>query len=323
MQFVTKRPEFERRTRIEGTLGSFETSRLTLDTTGPLGEGDKFAYRLVATGLDSNQPFHGDNDDRSFDERLIVNPQLTWLTPGGGELRASYEYSQHDNAIDPGIKRLADGSFTFNTEPFLGPDSKFERENHIGMLEFTQPLGDAWELNVAGAIGRTDFDGLWDASFGDPDAGNMLSRSTRRFKEDFESEELRAELKGDFNTGEWMEHQLTVGVSYLTAKNVQDNSQIRIPGVIDALNPVFGSAPDTGPISFAFSTELEEKAIYVQDFISIGEKLKVFGGLRFTDAESILLFSGGGNDGSDEALDYTIGAIYNHNNLLNPFISYS
>jgi len=308
VQFVPKKPEFERRTRIEGTLGSFETSRFMLDTTGPLTDGGDLAYRLIVAGQDSNQVFHGGNDDRSFDKRFIVNPQVTWLTPGGGTLRASYEYSQHDNVLDPGILRLTDGSFTFNTDPFLGSDSFQDRENHIATLEFTQPFGEDWEVSLAGAIGRTDFDAFWDFSTSAPDANDQFSRFTRRVNEEFDSKEFRAEIKGDFHTGDWIRHQLTLGASHLSAENIRNNSPFVFSSGIDGRNPVFGPAPATGPVSFGFGTTIDEKALYLQDFVSLGNKITVFGGLRYTDAEVANLLVNGERNGEDEALDYTLAA---------------
>jgi len=323
VQFVTKKPEFEQRTSIEGTIGSFDTSRITLDATGPFVEGGDLAYRLIATGLNSNLSAHGDSDDISSDDRFIINPQLAWRTPGGGLLRASYEYSQRDSVLDPGIKRLADGSFTFNTQPFLGSDTLVEFENHIGMVEFTQPLGENWEVSLAGAIGRSDIDSFWDYAAGDPNGANQVGRFTSRVAEEYASEEIRAELNGAFNTGEQIRHQFTIGASYLHAENDWNQQGTFLADAIDATNPQFGAAPDpSAGFDFPLVTGLEEKAVYIQDFISVGEKLTVFGGLRYTDAENTFE-TAGGTTGADESLDYTIGAIYNQNHWLNPFVSYS
>ncbi|MCG8446283.1 MAG: TonB-dependent receptor plug domain-containing protein, partial [Hyphomicrobiales bacterium] len=216
VRFVTKKPQFETNYRFEGTLGSFETARGTIDVTGPLGEGNHAAYRLIATGLTSNQSFHGDNDDISFDDRLIINPQLTWRTPGGGELNLSYEYSMHESTFDPGIKRLADGSFTFNTEPFLGPGNSLDRENHIGVVEFTQPIGEKWEILIGSKFGHSSVDNFTDASFGLPDTDNKLNRFTGLSDERVDQEEFRTQLSGQFNTGSLLQHQVSVGAYYFS-----------------------------------------------------------------------------------------------------------
>ena len=326
VRFVTKKPQFETNYRFEGTLGSFETARGTIDFTGPLGESGHAAYRLIATGLTSNQSFHGDNDDISFDDRLIINPQLTWRTPGGGELNLSYEYSKHESTFDPGIKRLADGSFTFNSEPFLSPDNSIDRENHIGVAEFTQPIGDKWEILVGGSIGRTDGDLFTDASFGSPDGNDKLGRSTQSNAEDFEQEGVRAQLSGQFNTGSLLRHQVTLGGSYFSSKNIIFRRSVFQSGVIDARNPVFGPAQSFDSAGILnIDTRLKEHAFYLQDYISVGDRLKLFGGVRYTDAKGELIIPeiSRFNTGEQDSIDYSVGAIYNQNHWFNPFVSYS
>ena len=322
VRYVTRKPQFERLHRFEATLGSFETMRGTIDLSGPLGDDSKVAYRLIATGLNSNQSFHGDNDDISFDDRRIINPQLIWLTPGGGELYLNYEYSRHESTFDPGIKRLTDGSFTFNSRPFLGPDNFLERENHIGVAEFTQSLGANWQILVGGKIGRSNVDNFTDASFGLPNADNRLNRFTGRSDERMDHEEIRAQLSGQFNTGSLLQHQVTVGVYYLSEKNSTDRASVFQRGVVNALNPVFDPVP-LGKSSFYASNSLEEQAVYIQDYLSVGKKLKVFGGLRYTDAEADVTLSSGRRPGSDTEINYTVGAIYNLQPVFNPFFSYA
>jgi len=325
VRFVTKKPKFEATHRIEGAAGSFDTFRGLIDSSGPLNGDKTLAYRVIVVAQDAHLTQHGRNDDNAFDERLIFNPQLTWLTPGGGELGLSYEYSQHDSPFTPGITRLNDGSFTFNTRPFIGPDAFDEREHHIGKATFTQPISEAWSVHLAAGTGRTDVDALTDTITGPPNAANqpLTGRFTRRFTDDADFHDLRAELRGRFYTGENIQHDLSVGVSHFDADGVRDRADVRQPNAIDITNPVFGPAPATGSRAFFVKTALTESAVYLRDYVSIGDHLKVFGGLRFVDAKSEFTFMTSPSFGTETALDYTIGRIYNVNHWLNPFVSYS
>ena len=96
VNFITKKPQFESRYRVEGAVGSFDFARATFDATGPLNEDKTLAYRLIVTGHTQNQVNTGISSDRNIDERAIVKPMLTWLTPTGGELQLSYEYGHQD-----------------------------------------------------------------------------------------------------------------------------------------------------------------------------------------------------------------------------------
>jgi len=323
VRYVTKKPQFEATHRVEATVGSYDTLRGTLDSTGPLNEDQTLAYRLIVSGLDANLTNHGRNDDIAYDRRLIVNPQLTWRTPGGGELRLGYELSRHDSPIDPGINRLNDGSYTYNTAAFLGPDSFLERKHHIGKATFTHPVNENWSVHLAGSVGHTDSDFLADASFGAPSAANRLDRETIRGAEESNWHDMRAELRGNFHTGEAIRHDLTLGVSHFNGDTVIDLVTLFQAAVIDARNPVYGPAPATGPLAFVFAGELSESAVYLQDYVSLGDHVRVFGGLRYVDAENVAKSKPFTSTGRATALDYTLGAIYNATNWLNPFVSYA
>jgi len=325
VNYVSKRPEFEQRTRLEASLGSFDLARTSIDTTGPLNSAGTLAYRVIATYHDANQTVHGSNDDSSQDQRWLIKPAITWLLPTGGEFYASYEFSQRDTNDDPGIKRLADGSFTFDSDPFFGPENRREDDNHVAVVEFTQPLGEDWEFAFDGAYNHTDIVYRWDATYGAPDGSNLLGRSFG-FRPDVDQDqyELNAEFNGDFQTGAMIKHNLSFGINYFESDlDIPEQFSGFISGAIDATNPVFGPTPALPATASSLSSTGEELGIYLQDFVTIGERFNVFGGLRFTDAEQTFAFNGNPTVGSDEALNYSVGVIYNHSSLLNPFASYS
>jgi len=326
VRYVSKRPEFESRHRLESTLGSFETARGTIDSTGPLNDDKTLAYRLIATGSTFNQTVHGESDDVSFDDRLIVKPAIRWLTPTGGDLYVGYEYSHHENAFDPGVARL-NGDFLFRGEPLLGSQSFAERDNHVVVAEVTQPLADNWEVFLGGSYNRTDIEFLLDRANqdrgGDP---NLFQRFTRlRTDHGQDQSEIRGEIRGRFSTGELIEHQVTLGGNWYEAEESgSEQSQIATNDAIDPRNPVFSPIDISPSRNIAVSLN-EETKFYLQDFISIGQKLNVFGGLAYTDAkiESSFPDFDFTSAGEEEALDWSIGAVYNQSHWLNPFVSYS
>jgi len=326
VRYVSKRPEFESRHRLESTLGSFETARGMFDSTGPLNDDKTLAYRLIATGSTFNQTVHGESDDVSFDDRLIVKPAIRWLTPTGGDLYVGYEYSHHENAFDQGVARL-NGDFLFRGEPLLGPQSFVERDNHVVVAELTQPVADNWEVFLGGSYNRTDIEFLLDRA--DQDRGgdpNLFRRFTRlRTDHGQDQSEIRGEIRGRFSTGELIEHQLTLGGNWYEAEESgSEQSQIATNDAIDPRNPMF-SPIDISPSPILQVALNEETKFYLQDFISIGQKLKVFGGLAYTDAEIEFSFPEFDftSAGEEEAFDWSVGVVYNQSHWLNPFVSYS
>ncbi len=47
MNIITKSPQFERETSLSATGGNYNAGKVTIDSTGPLGAGDRWAYRVI------------------------------------------------------------------------------------------------------------------------------------------------------------------------------------------------------------------------------------------------------------------------------------
>jgi len=132
--------------------------------------------------------------------------------------------------------------------------------------------------------------------------------------------DLKAEVDGQFST--WgVDHQLTVGFNDYSTEFVNTGQNFDVEeDVVDPRNPVFPDRPEIQPSDQLRRNEVKSTQIYLQDYVSITEELKIFGGLTWTDAEALL---DGETVGSDDAVDGSIGAIYNYNSWFNPFVSYA
>jgi len=325
VNYVRKKPLFEPAYRIEGALGSFDLARTTFDATGPLGNSESLAYRVVVTGNNGKQTVHGDDDGGGFENDFVVfNPQLTWLTPGGGELNLSYEYNEMNRPYDPGIKRLDSGEILFGKK-FVASGNEFDSEQHIGTLDFNQPLWQGWDLFLGAKFVRADNDWLIDSSFFGPLDGSPIPRLTSLSLEDHEQDEYRAEINGEFFSGDRIKHQMTFGFRYLETETSVKRGTASTSETIDPFNPVFGAqAAIPSPVPFFTFGEDPQKRFYLQDYVSIGEKLNIFGGVSYVDfKEGFVSASGSSGFGEDEAFVWNIGTIYNHSARLNPFVSYA
>lgn len=146
VNYIRKRPRFDLSfTRVESTVGSFDTLRASFDATGQVT--DTLAYRFTATRQDANQTIHGDNDSSVPDDRALLNAGLTWLTPIEGEVRFNYEHYFIDQVFDPGIQ-FVNRDWTFNREPLTNPDQFSEREFDIFRVEYEQPIVTNWSTLV-------------------------------------------------------------------------------------------------------------------------------------------------------------------------------
>ncbi|BBK30791.1 iron complex outermembrane receptor protein [Stella humosa] len=320
VSYTSKKPLFETRNQLSTTIGSFDTRRASVDLTGPVAALNGLAYRLIATAQEANQPYTGKNHASSFDDRTIVKPQIAWQSDGGTRVDLGYEYSRQNSVADPGILRFSDGSFGFGGRSLVSDDSFSKHTNHIATASIWHPITDQWSISVDGSYGKNHIDALWDSANTRtaPSRTALIDRDVIRFETDFEHREARAKLQGEYQIGV-VANTTTIGVSHRREGYDSKRVQRTIRGAINPLDPVFASVGDLGPYTGTVDWTIREQGVYIQNYARVGEKLKLFGGLRYTDIRTVFNDTGG----TDKAIDYAIGAIFNQNDWLNPFISYS
>lgn len=98
INMVTKKPLDVSRQAVVFSTGSFNTSRLTADLTGPLNEQKNVLYRFNA-GYEKSNTFRNVNDTRS----LMLAPTVTFLVSDKTTLNAEVVYTQVDGYLDRGL----------------------------------------------------------------------------------------------------------------------------------------------------------------------------------------------------------------------------
>lgn len=321
VRYITKKPLFKARHELGVTIASFDTFRATLDTTGPLGDAAVLAYRLNATFQEANQSFTGRNHPSSITHRYIVKPQLTWQSPAGSRLDLAYEYSEQNNVADPGIIRFSDGTYGFNGPSFVGEASFSDQTNHIVTAAWDHPLGSRARLKLSGNYGTSDSATLWDTANTrtSPTRTTLIDRDIIRANTGFDHREVRAEIHATLEQGPRLSHRATFGLARRDESYATSRAQRSLRRSINPVNPVFALTPEPGPLNPTVSWNIDEWALYAQNYATLGTKLKVFGGVRYTDAATDF----NNNGGRDTSLDHSLGLIYNQAPAFNPFLSYS
>ena len=325
INYITKRPEFETAYSLEGTVGSDDHFRGSLDATGSLGNIDTLAYRLIVTAQDAEATFHGDDGVTFPDDKTIVNPQLTWRMPTEGALNLSYEYNDIESHSETGIWRLDNGEILYN-RTFAGPESSATIEQHLARIEFTQPIFTDWEIVLGANYYESESTVVLDEAFGNffsptPLDGSPFIRFASIADSDDEESQFLAAVNGKFSTGEHVEHQVTVAFSHSDyERNVIRGFGFDLAANIDPFNPVVtGPSPAPAPTGPSIITEVTQDQFRLHDYVTIHEKLKIFGGLAILDYEAENF---GSINEDDDVVDWNIGVVYNHSSLLNPFMSY-
>lgn len=319
VSYRSKQPELEASQELALSVGDFDTRRGTVDATGPIGNSG-VAYRLISTVQEANQTFTGKNHANSYDDRLIFKPQIAWYSDSGTRLMFAYEYSEQENVADPGIIRFSDGSFGFNGPSLISDQSYSEQTNHIVTGSIEHPLSDHWSTTLALSYGNSNTEALWDTvnTRTSPARAELIDRDIIKFETDFDHKEGRLEFEGIHHIGV-VENTATVGIT--TRREGYDTNRVQASqrGSIDPQDPFFAPVPDLGSYDRSIEWMIEERGTYFQNYARVGNRLSIFGGLRHTDVETEFNSDGG----NDNALNYSLGAIFNQSAWFNPFLSYS
>ncbi len=343
INLTTKRPQFETKGELQATIGSWNQARVSGDWQTTLGDDDNVGLRLVGFYEDA-ESFR----ETVKTEKIGFYPSLTWQVSEDSSLSYELEYTKQEIPFDRGVAFTEEFGFTprrtFVGEPGDGP---IDTEVVGHQFEFQHQLSDTWSLltgfghretSLIGNASETNFGGR-QTLFLD---GSTLSRFFRFRDFDSEYTVLRAELAGEFNTGE-LRHRVLIGADYDRFENSLFIQRFR-PGFfssdtdistldpneyrfLDVFNPVYGqsSLPVAGP-----NTDREEVltgyGIYIQDQIEISDQFQIRIGGRFDDFEQDLSNLRASpvstNTTSDTRFSPQLGAVYLLNEGVSLYASY-
>ena len=261
------------------SLGAYD---LSADFNAPLGDRAAVRVNAVYENLDSHRDFVGG-------ERYAWNPYVAFNLNDAWKLGLSYEYVNDDRTTDRGIPSIATGAGQPN-RPIAGYRDQFfgvpaanrtRLEAHIAKLRLDGQL--AQNLSFSGTMLYGDYDKIYLNVYanGAATAQNgtvaLAAYSDPTKRENFIGQ---ANLVWDVETGP-LAHKILVGAEY----GDQTSSNRRFNGTLSSAslklaNPVF---PTVSFNTLARDTvsDVEFFSAYVQDQISLGEKIDVVAGLRY------------------------------------------
>lgn len=106
VNIVTKKPQYQAEHSISTSFDEHGKKRAVLDTTGPLGDSDNFAYRIIGS-YENTETFR----ELSKVDREFLSSSLLWLGDRGAYVDVNHEYTNEDRSLDRGyVTRSLDGS---------------------------------------------------------------------------------------------------------------------------------------------------------------------------------------------------------------------
>jgi len=296
INLVTKRPTGQAGGQVRAGLDQFGTVRTDADYRSSI-LSNRVAFRLVG--------YH--EDGKSFRETVewksqglfpSVLLQLAERTSVVYELEASRKEVPFDRGV-----------VAVNGELGLIPAARFLGEPGDGPMkarvtghqaELNHWLGGAWRLLLGANLRNTSLRGfstepeLAESRQRLNGDGRTLTRQRRYREYDAQYVVYRAELSGHFSTGPVV-HRLIGGVDRDRFDNDQVFRRYRAPVLgpnttmeqsmaIDIFRPVYGqyALPEPGPLTDRLEV-LEATGLYVQDQISLTDRIQLRLGLRYDD----------------------------------------
>lgn len=352
INYITKRPEFERLGSIELLGGSHGFQKVEADYTAPIGTSDTWAFRVVGAYEDSES--FRDEVER---ERQLVNPTINWKPNDRLNFVLGYEYIDDDYTNERGqVLELTNPSaapedFLFrytdriDVDDFFGvpgwnTQTQAESQRVYGIAEFQ--IIKAWRMEATYAWTENDKDNF-DSSPGPLIAGSdLVTIGPRKSIGTGETQQFTFKNYFDFEDGLGWEHSLLASYTYEDAQSDSvsfrtDRTQTDGGAVFfnvatgryssnftdtEAADPDF-VRPSNG-IGFVIrprapqrNDDRKEYGINVLDYIRMNEQWALLFGARYSDYTDNL-----GNR-SDTDISVRGGVVYSPADNFSVYASYS
>ncbi|MBU1331826.1 MAG: TonB-dependent siderophore receptor [Gammaproteobacteria bacterium] len=342
VNLVSKRPTAVAQREVQLSYGSNDRRQLNIDVGGPLDESGNILGRVVMVGRVADTQV-----DHVQDDRLYIAPSLTFNFDEFNTLTLLSTYQKDRTKLELGLP--AAGTLLSNPNGKLDKDTltghpdwdDFDREVWTAGYEFTHLINDDWQFrqNSRYMQSRIQRNEIW------PNAGlssNYRNPVTQflpggisyqglardRYNKSI-TYSLDNQLEGKFNTGAF-QNTLLLGVSFDRTSFNQDQD-VGVISTIDYYNPAWGTVGEpTTPFSQT-NTLLEQQmtGLYSQLQSKYENWIFLLGG-RFDSVDNSYrakstVFSPTATelDYSDHKGTWQTGVMYQFENGLSPYVSYS
>ncbi len=272
---------------LEQRFGSYDFYRTEASATGPLSETHGLNYRMDFSYLDA-----GSFRQNMGNDRIFFAPSLSWDVTHDTKLTLSYEHFEDNNAYDFGIPAIGSRLAQVPISRTYGgsPDMKNNTHNNLFDFRIDHRFNDRVKLN-AGAV-SSQYDKYWRSVYlsrvneqPGPSFGDV--RRNAWFGPE-KSEAITAWVNGtaDFETF-GIKHKALIGGEYYNNRMNYQVTDIRVGtiNIFDPNVPTISAAQiaqfENSPYAYHIATEYTSQAFYLQDQLTLWNKLHVTGGFRY------------------------------------------
>ena len=274
INIVTRMPQFKRAASLDVEGGSHGYGRTALDLTGPIGQSGNLAYRLDGAA----QRDSGWQNNVHLNSREFIAGSLLWLPTDKTTVRFDFSHTSSTTPFYRGL--VAQGrSVTLPRDFYTGEHwAKNVTSDNAATLRVDQRISDWLSVRQVSHIdwGNTN---RWTADVRSLGSNNQTA--TRRAQvmpqQSFSVDEI-VDATATFHTGP-IRHAVTGGFEYEHGRRAYDTYAGTL-GSITLFAPTYGAIAGAMSLSEAQTTIVDVGSAYLQDEVSLGEYVKVLGGIR-------------------------------------------
>lgn len=327
MNMVTKTPTFSKGGEFSMQAGSYDFYKPTLDIYGPLNSN--IAYRLIGS-YENSKSFR----DVVQRERYYVNPSFLFRLSDKTDIVFQGDYLNDDWTPDFGTGSIGQSVADVPRDRYLG--ARWSTGNTVQTTVsalVNHQLKPNWKLNFNMAYqfyDRTsqgtervlpDANGNWARPLGKNKAAEQILTQQLSMQGNF----LTGKIKHQFFGGIDAENAFADAYTYVFAPVTYDNINIFDDNLDDQRHDI-----PTATNTQIVKTQTARYGIYAQDLVSLGKKVKVLAGLRYSVQEAKPVTYNNTNNTrtegvirNDRAFSPKIGLVFQPVKLVSLFASYS
>lgn len=279
VNFVSKQPKFDEFGNTFITYGSNNHKEIGIDVGGILDEDETLAYRVTGKVKDSDREYDYSQDDSEFfmggltweptdytKATLIIDYLKTDSTPNGGGYPSDKEYSRSNFYGEPDYNDYDVERTNITAQILHDFDNGFKVQGGLRYSDATDEFG---YIYLNGATSDTT------------DASTVQSRSY--YGADTEANQFIGNLIGQYDKHFGRIDSSTLfGVEYLNSSSTAENAY-GTATTIDVANVVYSGAPSSLSIYSHKKTDYIDKALFLQQNVSLDDRYIATFGIRQDD----------------------------------------
>lgn len=325
INLISKDPTSQPYHELALDYGSYNRRQLRVDVSGPIDEAGTLLYRFNALGRLSDAQV-----DNVSDDRLNLNPSLTWRPNARTSLTVSATYMHDDMgssvSYGPSIGMVTPSRYGRISTSLLTGDPSFDRyrKDEVALgYRFEHHFDD--NLTFRQNVRYTHLDLDYRSIYGKALLSDQrtLTRTAYQARPILNGVQLDNNVQYDVATGP-VSHKLVAGVDW-QLQNFQNRAWTANGPSLDLYAPVYGVAA-TLPNNPTTSSDQEQKqlGLYLQDQLRWQNWVLAIGGRQdYTNTTTRNNLSKKTTEQDPSKFTYRVGMLYESALGLSPYASYS